>query len=63
MMSPHLNAHLIEARQQEIAAEVARAHHRGEIDSPAIGRQLPWRRPVLRRRPLALFTALSVRRA
>jgi hypothetical protein len=63
MMSPHLNTYLIEARQQEIAARVARAQHRGEVDSPVAGRQLPWRRPVLRRRPLALFTALSVRRA
>ncbi|HWD74158.1 MAG TPA: hypothetical protein VG371_03415 [Solirubrobacteraceae bacterium] len=63
MMSPHLNAHLIETRQQEIAAQVARAQHRGELDAPAASRQQPWRRPILRRRPLALFTPLSVRRA
>jgi hypothetical protein len=63
MMSPHLNAHLIESRQQEIAARIARAQHRGELDAPAVSRQQPWRRPILRRRPLALFTALTVRRA
>jgi hypothetical protein len=62
-MTPHLNTYLIQARQQEIAARVTRGQRSGEVDTPAAGRRQPWRRPLLRRRPLALFTALSLRRA
>jgi hypothetical protein len=62
-MNPHINAHLIAAREQEIAVRAAHARHRGELDLPVRRHRLPWRRPVLRLRPLARFTALRVGRA
>lgn len=62
MMTSPLNAYLIQSRQQEIAARAARVQQRGQFDEP-VARSQPWRRPVLRRRPVALLTSLRFRRA
>jgi hypothetical protein len=57
-MSSHLNAYMIQSRQQEIAVKAARVQaHREALASSRTGetRRPSWHRGILRVRPAAVF--------